>query len=551
MRVLRSVLALVHLPLQSVAVGKVKTTDSDLESRNLEIFPSACSMPAHLHQPKDLDLLSGFSIPLRLAPGARRPRISVRPGSRFLPEWLALSAALVLALTITRGLRWHWLAGALTGFLIAAVGLVIYGLMARAARDAREAESAMMRMRRVYEMTRRTLEMDLHVEPGPWLAALVHEIFELDAVALFDADLQEVYEAGHWKISPAELVQNVYHFGTSDDDRATGVSRRVVLLGSVPVGALVLRGDTSPITNSAIAALIAITFDRYHAFANESRIEAEREAEQLRSTVLDSLAHDYKTPLTAIRAASSGLSEMGQLTPAQADLVSLIDEQAALLNELTTRLLTTARLESAEAEESAAGLAVQVALHSAQSLIEDAVDSLAEHSAGVHVQVDVPGEPLVLNCDRRFLLMLLAQYLDNACKYADFDSIVTVRAQKSDAEVMFSVHSFGPVIPMADRERIFDRYYRSPASSSHTSGTGIGLSIAKRVALIHGGSVWVSSDEAEGTTFFAALPVHGPTPSMAHALNTDSSSHCGNRDHLTSRSVAIPQSFPAIERSIS
>ncbi len=489
--------------------------------------------------------MSGFSIPLPAALGAKRLRISTRP-RRLLPEWVALAAAMVLTFAFIRGLRWHWLASAITGFLIAAVGLVIYGLMARAARDAREAESAMTRMRRVYDLTRRTLEMDLHVEPGPRLASLVHEIFELEAVALFDADLQEVYEAGDWSISPVELVQNVYHFGTSDDDRTTGISRRVVRLGAVPVGSLVLKGESLPLTNSAIAALIAITFDRYHALANESRIEAERRVEQLRATVLDSLAHDYKTPLTAIRAASTGLSEMGRLTPSQAELVNLIDEQAALLNELTTRLLTTASLESADGDEGTAGLALQIVPQSVQSLINETVKNLAEYTADVNVRVYLPDPNLVLDCDRRLVLMLLAQYLDNASKYADFDTTVTIGAVRSDAEVVFSVHSYGPVIPMADRERIFDRYYRSTASSGHTSGTGIGLSIAKRVALAHGGSVWVSSDEAAGTTFFASLSALAPA-----RADSDSSSDCGNRDNSTSRSVAIPHSFPAIERSTS
>ena len=68
------------------------------------------------------------------------------------------------------------------------------------------------------------------------------------------------------------------------------------------------------------------------------------------------------------------------------------------------------------------------------------------------------------------------------------------------------MHSFGPVIPIADRERIFDRYYRSSTSSNRAAGTGIGLSVAKRAAMIHGGYVWVTSDEDEGTTFYAAIP---------------------------------------------
>ena len=120
-----------------------------------------------------------------------------------------------------------------------------------------------------------------------------------------------------WAQDPQELAQNVYYFETSDDDPETGIGRRVVRLGTVPVGSLVVRGETSPLTNNAIASLIAITFDRYRAFANESRIETERRTEQLRATVLDCLAHEYKTPLTAIRAASTGLSEMGHLSPAR------------------------------------------------------------------------------------------------------------------------------------------------------------------------------------------------------------------------------------------
>jgi signal transduction histidine kinase len=104
------------------------------------------------------------------------------------------------------------------------------------------------------------------------------------------------------------------------------------------------------------------------------------------------------------------------------------------------------------------------------------------------------------------MIMLLTQYIDNACKYSIFGTTVTIRVVHANAEAIFSVHSFGPAIPMADRERIFDRYYRSSTYSNRAPGTGIGLSVAKRVALIHGGYVWVTSDEIEGTTFFAAIP---------------------------------------------
>ncbi len=380
------------------------------------------------------------------------------------------------------------------------VALIVSRLSARVTNHAREAESRGGQMEDLYEFTRRTLQMDLHVEPGPQLVELVHEIFNLEAAAVFDADLHDVYTAGFWNRDPQEMAQNVYYFETSDDDPESGIGRRVVRLGTVPVGSLVVRGDTSPLTNNAIASLIAITFDRYRAFANESRIETERRTEQLRATVLDSLAHAYKTPLTAIRAASTGLAEMGRLSPGQADLVGLIDEQTHLLGELTNRLLTTARLDAGE-------VAIHVTQVNVGTLIEEVVAALKDRLASMKVAIEIEDENLALSCDQQLMTMLLTQYIDNACKYSNFGSTITIRVLIAGQEAIFSVHSFGPVIPMADRERIFDRYYRSSTYADRAPGTGIGLSVARRAAQIHGGYVWVTSDEEEGTTFFAAIPL--------------------------------------------
>jgi two-component system sensor histidine kinase KdpD len=380
------------------------------------------------------------------------------------------------------------------------VALTVSRLSSGVTDHAREAESRGGQMQDLYEFTRRTLQMNLHVEPGPQLAELVHEIFALEAVAVFDADLHTVYQAGYWSASPQEMAQNVYYFETTEDDPETGLGRRVVRLGTVPVGSLVVRGETTPLINNAIASLIAITFDRYRAFANESRIETERRTEQLRATVLDSLAHAYKTPLTAIRAASTGLGEMGHLSLGQAELVALIDEQTNLLSELTTRLLTTARLDTGQ-EVALHAVAVGVA-----ALIEEVVASLGDRLASMKVDIQLEDDDLVLSCDRQLMVMLLTQYVDNACKYSLFGTTITIRAVRARAEVIFSVHSYGPVIPMADRERIFDRYYRSATQANRAPGTGIGLSVAKRVAVLHGGYVWVTSEDLEGSTFFAAIP---------------------------------------------
>jgi two-component system, OmpR family, sensor histidine kinase KdpD len=352
---------------------------------------------------------------------------------------------------------------------------------------------------RICALIHETTKLDPHRKPGQRLASLVQSIFQMEAVAIFDDDLQEVYSAGEWSQDVQDVLQNICIFDTVSDDDETGLSRRVLHMGNLPIGAMIMRGETRDLMASAIAEVVAITFDRYHSLANESRTESARQAEQLRTTVLDSLAHAYKTPLTVIGTASEGLTAMGNLSVAQAGLVALINEQAALLGRLTTRLLKTARLQAADMTPHAQKVAIA-------PLIEDVVASLRDQLGGLSVKVVISPEDLSIRCDRSLLVALLTQYVDNAAKYGMAGSVVTVQASEHAAEVIFTVHSFGPVIPPNDFERIFDRYYRSSAASNRAPGTGIGLSVAKRTAQAQGGHVWVTSDEEKGTTFYASLP---------------------------------------------
>jgi two-component system sensor histidine kinase KdpD len=353
---------------------------------------------------------------------------------------------------------------------------------------------------RLCRLIHETTKLDPHRKPGHQLAFLVRSIFQVESVAIFDADLHEVYQSGEWFDDPQNMLQNISTFETVSDDPETGLSRRVLHMGQLSIGALVIRGETRGQIATAIASVVAITFDRYHSFANESRTEIARQTEQLRTTVLDSLAHAYKTPLTVIRAASEGLSARGSLSLEQAELVAQIEEQTALLNRLTTSLLRTARLQASEMIPHAEK--VEVA-----SLVEDVVASLRDQLAKVSVRVEIARDDLSLRCDRGLLVALLTQYVDNAAKYGAPGTAATIHAEDGDSEVIFSVHSKGPVIPPADFERIFDRYYRSSASSNKAPGTGIGLSIAKRAAQAQGGHVWVTSDLQKGTTFYASLPI--------------------------------------------
>lgn len=352
---------------------------------------------------------------------------------------------------------------------------------------------------RLCKFVHETAKLGPNRKPGQELANLVRSIFEMESVAIFDADLEEVYRAGSWSVDVQDALQNICIFETVGDDSETGLCRRVLHMGNLPIGALMMRGETQGRMASAIASVVAITFDRYHSFANESRTESMRQAEQLRTTVLDSLAHAYKTPLTVIGTASEGISELGNLSPAQSGLVALINEQTSLLSRLTTRLLKTSRLQASDMTPRAEKVAVL-------PLLEDVVASLRDQLAGLSVRVVTERDDLTIRCDRSLLVALLTQYVDNAAKYGIAGTAVTIEAVEHVAEIVFSVSSMGPVIPQSDFERIFDRYYRSSASSNRAPGTGIGLSVAKRTAQAQGGHVWVTSDIEKGTTFYASLP---------------------------------------------
>jgi two-component system sensor histidine kinase KdpD len=353
---------------------------------------------------------------------------------------------------------------------------------------------------KVCELVQSAARLDLQRKPGPQMASLVHSIFGVEAVAIFDGDLDEIYCSGAWFPGLEDTIRNIFIFETVRDDPETGLIRRVLRVRDLPIGAMLLRGETSELTATNVASVVSITFDRYHALASEMRMEEARKAEELRTTVLDSLAHAYKTPLTAIQAASSGLAEMGHLTPAQNSLVALICEQTELLNHLTTRLLRTARLEKQSLHIEPVAIA---------PLIEDVVAGAREQLADLTVKVVLHREDLTVFGDRGLLDAMLAQFVDNAGKYAFAGTTVKIEAAEESGEILLSVHNLGPAIPPEDHERIFDRYFRS-APQHHAPGTGIGLSVAKQAAQAHGGRVWVTSDERHGTTFFASLPAMPP-----------------------------------------
>jgi two-component system sensor histidine kinase KdpD len=378
--------------------------------------------------------------------------------------------------------------------------LAISRLHGREQRVAREAASHRAEMEQLYELSRSSLLLDLRQPQGPQLAVLIHRIFNARAVALYDTNLSRQDRMGDWDAGEEDLAKECYLRGTSLDDSGTQTWQRVLRAGPGPVGALVVRGKLNPLVVDALASLAAIAIDRYQWFEKEERAETAKSTEQLRAAVLDALAHQLKTPLTAVQTASSGLLELGGLTESQCNLVTLINGEAVRLNELCTRLLKAVKLD-----------AKQVGIEADDVVILDLVSEvLARYPVEQErnsIQVAVENPWLTVRADRGLLAMILTQFIDNARKYSTAGTPIAIAARASQTEFLISVHNFGPTIRIEDRERIFERFYRSPDLKDVVPGTGIGLSVVRKAAEAHHGHVWVISDDKEGTTFYLSLPI--------------------------------------------
>jgi two-component system sensor histidine kinase KdpD len=353
---------------------------------------------------------------------------------------------------------------------------------------------------KLYELSRSILVLKRQEPPGPQIASLIRKNIGVDAVAIFDSAFAGMYTAGGCTREDEELARSAYFRNTNHDEPGSHRWQRVLRLGSKPIGAMVISGiDLTPPIIDTVASLVATAIERARSFDKESRAEAARQAEQLRSTVLDALAHAFKTPLTVILTCTSGLFEMKTLSLAQAELIELIDQHSIRLNALTTHLLRMAKLDSTDIQLRREQVAIP-------ELIGAILDGCSGQLFGHSVQVRLADRDLAVSGDRQLLAMTITELIVNAAKYSSGDSPIVLFVQEQDNRVVISVHNEGSFIDGEDRELIFERFYRSPASKHRASGSGIGLSIAKKTAQAHQGNVWVNSEREAGTTFFFALP---------------------------------------------
>lgn len=265
--------------------------------------------------------------------------------------------------------------------------------------------------------------------------------------------------------------------------------RETVDLAGPPRRIVVVNGTPVHVPNGLRGALVTL-----EDVTERVRLEA------VRTDFVANISHELRTPLGA-------LAILAETLEGEHD-VAVIDRLAGRLTTEAHRITRTIEdlLELSRIEHAALVDAEPV---DAGSVVADAVDRVRlqadERQIEIVVDVDQPGQ--LVAGDRRQLVSAVANLLDNALKYSDRGSVVTVGVVSRSPIVAISVADSGIGIPSRDLGRVFERFYRvDRARSRETGGTGLGLSIVRHIAENHGGSVAVTSEEGFGSTFELRLP---------------------------------------------
>lgn len=359
------------------------------------------------------------------------------------------------------------------------------------------------RLERLYVISRDVLLMDRRSEIGGQLTKLIQDVFNADAVALWDAREARMEKAGP-RIVADDEVRSIYFDELSENNPVSYRFKRVLRLGTRAVGSLYLVGSAQSShvdsrSADAIASLAAFALERAHSFIAETNAEAVRRSGQLRSTVLDGLAHAFKTPLATIETASAGLMELPGIGPTGRELVSLIDGEVDRLSRLTHTVLETAELDEGD-------FRIDYEKVNLDEFLKECQQAFGRVVSGQQLRVSQHGIVGQICADRRLLRMALQQIVDNAAKYSRPGSAIALSVDSTDSEVVFCVQNEGSYVAPEERLRIFDRFYRSPATQYKAPGSGIGLSVTRRIVEAHRGRVWVDSTPEANTTFFLAVP---------------------------------------------
>lgn len=238
-----------------------------------------------------------------------------------------------------------------------------------------------------------------------------------------------------------------------------------------------------------------------------SRADLAKRSEALKSALLESVSHDLRTPLAAIRASAGLLLDAGTAADVDAlrETAQVIDDEAARMDRLVANLLDMSRIEAGE-------VAIDLQPYALDDLIEGSISRFRAQSTGGSLAVDTPSDLPYVLADAILMDQVIVNLLDNAARHAA-DAPVRVTASMENDRLRLIVEDGGPGVPAEGMARLFDKFYQVPGSRpSARRGTGLGLAVVRGLVEAMGGQVDAHPSELGGLAISIALQT-SPAPS--------------------------------------
>lgn len=393
----------------------------------------------------------------------------------------------------------NWVA--LIAFLVTAI--MGSQLSSRIRRGADDAHQRRREVERLYQFSRKLLGEGNVIQLMNAIPDYIVESFEAGAADLFLPQKDKFYRSG---FGAAHLNEEKMKSAFLNDevtiDPQSGEYFLPIRLGVRAIGSLGISGpQLSRQSVDAISTLVAIAVERARAVEQLGQTEAAREGERLKSALLDSITHDFRTPLTSMKASVSSLLTSKNTDAQQTrELLTIIDEECDRLNRLVEEAGEMAKLEAGE-----------FVLHLASASMEEIIQMALAHSktslAGRPVDVRVNANLPHVHADAERAKEALVQLIDNANLYSPKDQPITITAELNGDAVTTSVADRGPGIDDFEQTMIFDKFYRGKDQRYLVRGTGMGLPIAKALITAQQGTITVTSQLGHGSVFSFTLPV--------------------------------------------
>jgi len=324
------------------------------------------------------------------------------------------------------------------------------------------------------------------------------------SASLFLAERNEFYHSGELPAQmEEERMKAVFVRDEPVEQLEGGLHLAPIRLGVRPLGSFgISEAVLSRQTLEATGTLIGIAIERARAVEQLSKTEADRQSERLKAILLDAIAHDFRTPLTSIKASvTSLLSRSNKNSPEQDELLKVIDEESDWLNHLVEEATEMARLEAGEIELDLQPIQIS-------ELIEAALRRCRNALGSREVEVKVAPSLPAVRADLHRAAQVLVQLVDNANLYSPKDRPIVITAEANENSVRTSVVDQGPGIESPEQEFIFEKFFRGREQQYLARGTGMGLAIAKAIVEAHGGSISLSSRPQNGSVFSFTLPIY-------------------------------------------